>query len=270
MNEKNLISISELAKFTRVTRAILLHYDKADVMKPAHLNGNSYRYYSFEQIGWVNFIRTMQIIGVPLKDIICMTKNRTPKMILKTFSEKINNLNKTIADYIEARTLLLTLQKTIENSIGVDEDKIEFIYEKATPIFIGPQNDYSDGKSDWDALLDFYNYFAENGADVNMNYSAWGMFSEERIKKGDWKYPDRYYLNSPDGESKKPAAWYVVGYGRGYYGQTDDIYKRMIAYMDENALEICGPTYETYPLNEISIENPENYLIRISITARKK
>jgi len=44
----------------------------------------------------------------------------------------------------------------------------------------------------------------------------------------------------------------------------------MMTYIKENSLEICGPAYETYPLNEISIDNPENYLIRISITAKKK
>jgi hypothetical protein len=165
---------------------------------------------------------------------------------------------------------MLTLQTTIENSIAVDENKIEFIHEPELHIFLGPQNDYSNGSTDWDEFIKFYDFCERKGMGKNMYYSAWGMFSEERIKRGDWKFPDKYYLNCPDGENTKPAGWYVVGYGRGYYGQTDTIYQKLIAYIKENNREICGPSYEAYPLNEISIDNPENYLIRISITARKK
>jgi hypothetical protein len=170
---------------------------------------------------------------------------------------------------VEARKLLLTLQTTIENSIGVDEDKIELIWEKSIPLIMGPQITYTDGKTDWDALLNFYNYFEAKGVNINLNYSVWGYFSEERVKKGDWRYPDRFYLNSPDGEERKPEGWYVVGYGRGSYGQTERIYTRMLKYINDNGLVICGPAYETYPLNEISMPNPDNYLIRISITVKK-
>ena len=165
---------------------------------------------------------------------------------------------------------MTTLHTTIESAILVDERKIDFIQEKEESMYLGPQNCYGNGRTDWDALLDFYRFCEENNRSMNLNYSAWAMFSEERIKKGDWKFPCRSYLNCPDGGDRKPAGWYVVGCGRGYYGQNDKIYKKMVAYMDEHNLEVCGPAYETYPLNEISVNDPENYLIRISITARRK
>ena len=270
INEKPLISIGELSKFARVPRSTLIYYDRIGVLKPVRIGENNYRYYSFEQIGWVNLIRTMQFLGMPLKDIKSISERRTPEKILRLFSKHINDLNSIVARYLEARKLMLMLQTTIENSIAVDENKIEFIYEESSNIFLGPQNDYSNGRTDWDALPDFYHYCEKYRPNINLHYSAWGIFAEERIKKGDWRFPDRYYLNCPDGGDKKPAGWYVVGYIRGYYGQTDMLYRKMIAYINENDLEICGPTYEAYPLNEISIDNPQNYLIRISITAKKK
>jgi DNA-binding transcriptional MerR regulator/effector-binding domain-containing protein len=270
MHEKTLISIGKLSKFSRVPRTTLIHYDKIGVLKPEFVGKNNYRYYSFSQIGWVNLIRTMQFLGMPLKDIISISNHRTPETILKLFSDHVNNLNSYIAKSVDARKLMLTLQTTIENSIAVDENKIEFIEESASNIFLGPQTYYSNGQTNWDGLFDFYNFCEQKGMSINMYYSAWAMFSEERIKRGDWKNPDKFYLNYPDGEHTKPTGWYVVGYGRGYYAQTDMLYEKMITYIKENNLEICGPAYETYPLNEISINDPANYLIRISITARKK
>ena len=268
MDVSRLISIGELARLSRITRAALLHYDKIGALKPVHVGENNYRYYSVSQVSWVNLIRTMQNIGMSLKDIAEISENRTPDSVLRLFSERINIINRTIAENLEARKLLLTLQTTIENSIGIDENKVELQWHKSSPVIMGPPVSYTDGKTDWDALLDFYNHLKEKESDINLNYSVWGYFSEERIKNGDLKFPDRYYLNSPDGRDRKPEGWYVVGYGRGSYGQTGEVYERMFEYISENNLEICGPAYEEYPLNEISTPNPENYLIRIFITVQ--
>jgi effector-binding domain-containing protein len=73
----------------------------------------------------------------------------------------------------------------------------------------------------------------------------------------------------PDAPDRKPAGLYVTGYTRGYYGQSDALYKRIMAYIKENGLEICGPAYEMYPLNEISIPDPRSYLMRVSIEVNK-
>jgi effector-binding domain-containing protein len=106
--------------------------------------------------------------------------------------------------------------------------------------------------------------------DLDLNYPVWGVFSEERIKNGDWKYPDRYYFYNPEGHDKRPADFYAIGYMRGEYGQTDELYSRMLAYIDRNGFEICGDAYEEYPLNELSVSDSGNYLIRVMITVRKK
>jgi effector-binding domain-containing protein len=61
----------------------------------------------------------------------------------------------------------------------------------------------------------------------------------------------------------------VTGYTRGNYGQSAALYKRLLAYIEQHNLEICGPAFETYPLNEISISDPDRYLMRISITVKQ-
>ena len=102
-----------------------------------------------------------------------------------------------------------------------------------------------------------------------MNFSVWGTFSKERIKRRDWRWPDRYYFNDPDGKDEKPAAFYVVGYRRGGYGQSTELYERLLDYIDTNGLTICGPSFEEYPLNEICTPDDSNYLMRIMITVDK-
>jgi hypothetical protein len=166
----------------------------------------------------------------------------------------------------------MTLKRVIGEGVAASVDgeyKIKVHWSEAESIFLGPQIDYSGGTSIEEATLDFYRYCSAADKNMELYYPVWGLFSEERIKRGDWVGPDRFYFKMPDAPDKKPEGLYVTGYTRGNYGQSDALYKRLLAYIEQYNLEICGPAYETYPLNEISISDPERYLMRISITIKR-
>jgi hypothetical protein len=169
-----------------------------------------------------------------------------------------------------SQKLLLTLKGIIEEALTVDEHKIETHWAEAESIFLGPQIDYSSGKSIEEATLDFYKYCNRKNKNLDLNYPVWGIYSEKRLKRREWVGPDRFYFKMPDAPDTKPEGLYLTGYTRGNYGQTDALYKKLTEYVKEHDLEISGPAYETYPLNEISIPNPNNYLIRISITVKER
>ena len=272
-NEKELLSISELAKFSRTTRSALIHYDKMGVLQPTVVGKNNYRYYSHDQIRLVNLIRTMQMLGMPLKQISEIARKRNPKDMLNLLNNQLAFINKNILDQLEARKLILTLQNTIEEAFALEnEDEIKVHWMEKKAIFLGPKNDYSGGKSYYDALAKFYKYCKKKDSDINLNYPTWGIFSKEQIEQGDWVYPERFYLNTPEGYDEKPAGLYITGYMKGGYGypQTDALYKKIIEHIQNNNLEIDGDAYEEYPLNEISVKDPKDYLIRVSIRVKTK
>jgi len=135
---------------------------------------------------------------------------------------------------------------------------------------LGDLNDYSRGRNNYDALADFYDVISRRFPDLDLNYPVWAVFSEEQIRRGDWVWPDRYYFYNPEGRDKRPAAFYDIGYMRGGYGQGDELYKRMLDFIDRNGFEICGDAYEEYPLNEVCVSDDTNYLMRVMITVREK
>ncbi|MDR3305625.1 MAG: MerR family transcriptional regulator [Clostridiales Family XIII bacterium] len=268
--KEGMLSISELARLARVTRDTLLYYDKIGLISPVARADNNYRYYSDEQMAQVNLIRTLQAIGMSLREIRETVDHRTPASILRVLEEQTPRIDEKITELTKARTLLTTLKKMIADAAGADEQGIMVRRCAAEPIFLGPPNDYSSGKTPNEALLDFYRYCGEREGSVELNYSAWGYFSRERAKSRDWKWPDRYYLNDPNGRDKKPAGLYAIGYGRGGYGGTARLYERLSDYIDAQGFEIRGPAFEDYPLNELSVGNPDEYLIRVSIRVRRK
>ena len=270
MSDGGLFSISDFAMFSRTTRRTLHHYDKIGLLSPVSRGENSYRYYSAGQLAVVNVIRTLQELGLSLAEIKHIKDNRTPEHVAEALSHRIAEIDKKIDGWVHARKLLLALQNMILPALNVNEREISVQFLPAEAIVLGGLNDYSRGRNNYDALLSFYHDANSKHPDLSLNYPVWGVFAGERVKRGDWIWPDRYYFHNPDGHDKKPAALYAVGYTRGGYGQTGELYQRIVAYIGANGFEICGDAYEEYPLNEISVSDDANYLIRVMIIVREK
>jgi len=270
MSTQGLFSAGDFAAFSRTTRATLHHYDTIGLLAPVSRGENNYRYYSSGQLAVVNVIRTLQRLGLSLAEIKTLKDGRTPESFDEALSRQLAEIDKKMDEWVRARKLLLTLQKMIHPVLGVDEREITVRFLEAEAIVLGDLNDYGRGGDAYDALLRFYRAAGDRHPDLDLNYPVWGAFSGERIKRGDWAWPDRYYFHNPEGREKKPAALYAIGYARGGYGQTGRLYRRIMDYIGKNGFEICGDAYEEYPLNELCVTDDENYMIRVMIAVREK
>ena len=270
MKRKEVFSIADFADCARTTRDTLLHYDKIGLLSPESRGDNNYRFYSNGQLAVINFIRTCQALGMTLAEIKQMEANRTPDRMYELLEQQVKRIDERIKEWDRARKLLVTFRKIIQSVLHVNEDEITVQSLPEEAIVLGDPNDYRGGRTDYDALFSFYRSCMEKYPDMDLNYPVWAVFSEERIKRKDWVWPDRYYFYNPEGHDRKPAALYAVGYTRGGYGQSGELYERLLDYIDANGFEICGPTFEEYPLNEFCILKSENYLMRVMITVRER
>ena len=270
MAEKGLFTVNEFAKFSRLTRDAVIHYDDYGLLKPQSRGSNNYRYYSSGQLAVVNIIRTLQELGMTLSEIKELKDRMTPALVSEIFKNQYIKIEQKIDEWISAKKLLDTLCKNIDSVLNIDEDKVTIQFMPAEAVILGDKNDYSKGKDDYDALLVFYHAMHKKYPDLDMNYPVWGVFSETRIKKGDWVWPDRYYFYNPEGSDEKPAALYAIGYTRGGYGQHGGLYERITEYIGINGFEICGDAFEEYPLNEVNTIDSADYLMRVMIMVREK
>ncbi|MCL1796260.1 MAG: MerR family transcriptional regulator [Clostridia bacterium] len=270
MSNHEVFSINEFAKFTRTTRDTLLYYDSIGLLKPVSRGENKYRYYSSGQLGVINLIRTCQELGMSLTEIKKLSARRTPAVVDQLLERQIELIDGKISEWVRARKLLHVLKQTIHYAMDADENAISVQFMPAEAIVLGELNDYSQGRTVNAALLSFYYACKDKYPDIGLNYSVWGMFSEDRIKRRDFIWPSRFYFYNPEGYDIKPAALYAIGYTRGDYGESADLYERMLEYIDANGFEICGPAFEEYPLNEMCIAEEKNYLMRIMIVVRER
>jgi DNA-binding transcriptional MerR regulator len=239
-----IFSITDFARFSRTTRNALLHYDRIGLLPPVFRRKSSYRCYSSGQLAALNVIRILQDIGMSLSEIKTIVDDRMPEQIYEMLGCQLEAIDAKIEAWIRSRKLLRAMRETIHSALDIDEDAITVQLLPKAAIILGGVNDYSQGGTDYDALFAFYKTTHEKFPDLDLNYPVWGIFSRERVKRGDWKWPDRYYLHSPEGTDKRPSGLYAIGYERGGYGQRRDVYERLVEHMDRNNLEICGDAYE--------------------------
>jgi len=271
MAKDGFFTASDFAKISRTTRATLHYYDAIGLLSPLLRNEKSkYRYYTIGQLADINVIRTLQSFDISLSEIQKLKETRTPELAEEMFAQWLDKVDKKIEEWVRAQKLLFTLRKAIHSVVNVNADAITIQFQPAEAIILGDLNDYSEGRNDYCELFRFYDAISKKFPDLDLNYPVWGTFSEERIKRGDWRWPDRYYFYNPEGRDKRPAAFYAIGYTHGGYGHSDELYTRMIDFIDKNGFEICGDAYEEYPLNEIFVSNDTKYLMRVMITVRKK
>jgi DNA-binding transcriptional MerR regulator len=267
---RNFFSVSDFARFSRISKDALYHYDKIGLLPPVSRGLNKYRHYSANQLATVNLIRTFQDSGMTLNEIKILIERRTPEHLDDLLTQMMKQVDDKLDEWSRTKKLLAVLQKSIHSALNIDDEAITIQFMHQEAITLGDSNDYSENRNDYDALLKFYHSTSTKYPDLDLNYPVWATFSGERIKRGDWKWPDRYYLYNPDGRDTRPAALYAIAYQRGSYGQTDALYKRLIDYIDKHGFEICGDAYEEYPLNEICISDDTNYLIRVMIAVRER
>ena len=62
---------------------------------------------------------------------------------------------------------------------------------------------------------------------------------------------------------------YLIGYTRGYYGETNDLPNRMTAFAKKNGLIFNGPVYNIYLYDEMSVADANQYLLQVSASVKE-
>ncbi|HFL0278889.1 hypothetical protein A7N94_01660 [Listeria monocytogenes] len=87
--ENTLMSISEFAKFSGLTRKTLLFYDDKDILKPTKKNENGYRFYSRTQIYEVTFIKVLRSLNYSYQKIRELRNNTEKRNIVEEIEKQI-------------------------------------------------------------------------------------------------------------------------------------------------------------------------------------
>jgi len=263
MDLKDFLSISEFSEWTGIPRSALIYYDKEGLFRPAYRGENNYRYYTYLQTITVNLITTLRRIGVPLETISTLMRNRTPDDLLELLSSKERDITHEIQQLLDAGKVITVFNNHIRKGLTADHDKISVAHLESEAFILGPPNDYTGDETFYNAFQRYCQDLEKKGGNLHYPMGGWWACMDDFLKNP--VRPPRFFSVDPYGCQQKKAGRYLVGYNRGFYGEIGDLPERLVAFARENGLEFGGPMFNIFLLDEISVIEPDKYLMQASV-----
>ncbi|MCD7947842.1 MAG: MerR family transcriptional regulator [Oscillospiraceae bacterium] len=99
LTPENRILVSKMAELHRLSRQALILYDKSGLFRPALVDENGYRYYTYTQVPQLREICYLKAIGVKLEDIKeHIDNNRTPDSAHALLAEQDRKLAENVRE----------------------------------------------------------------------------------------------------------------------------------------------------------------------------
>ncbi len=270
MNQAELVPISTFSKMAEISRQTLIYYDRIGLFKPALVDDNGYRYYHFNQLDAIGVIGILKEQGMSLQHIHDHLEQRNPERTLDLLRKQEQMIELQIAKLERTRQMIGVQVENLELSIGIDISTMEVIWQPDIPLLKSAHMRVS--KQDFAERLwtDFQQRLQREQAPIG--YPA-GVIVEQKDlqdRNGDMmSYMFSRMQTHIEIQHYMPAGYYLVSYMRADYGDTEKIYPRIFDHIEQQGYEVSGHAYEEYVQDEVSVQNSDEYLVRVLIQIKK-
>jgi len=266
---KDLYTIQEFAKLSGVENTTLRYWDDIGLFCPVKRDPeNNYRCYSLEQLTALNFVTTLSDLGVPLKTIAELRKNRDAENILRLLEGKERDLDMELRKIRICSSIIHSRRELIRIGLNIEEEQITIATRQSDrAAILWPRNEYKEGETFLQPLGAMINEAVS--LRINLGFPIGGRYDNIDAFVSAPDRPQHFFSMDPTGTNTRKSGEYMIGYTRGYYGEVGDLPERMVQFAKDRTLKITGPVYLTYPLDEICTQDPSNYLAQAMVAVAK-
>lgn len=269
------IKTGDFARLCGTNKRTLIHYDEIGLFKPAYTDDRGYRYYSESQFDVFFTINCLSKLGMPLKEIGAFLNHRNPQALKKLLLEQREEVLKEeerirkTRQVIETKLALVSLQEKLEsNQAG---SSTEHIFQEYTPeeymILSDPLNT-NDHEAIIHTLCSHIGYCNKNNLNAGHPYGA--MLDVSELRQGHLDTYAYFFTKVIDRPEDfpfhiKPAGTYAVAYLKGDYYDSEETYRKLFQWIDENGFRIGQYSYKEAIIDELAADSSEEYLTKISV-----
>ena len=270
---KNMFSVGELAKYQKISKQTLIFYDKIGLFKPEYIDPvNGYRYYSAEQIDYLDTILIMKKIGFSLDEIKKHMKDFNKDNSLSLLKNQLSVIDKEINELILIKSRLLHRCSQMENAI------INESHMPQTEFFQGQYILYHNVQSPYDmkeisiatkkcyaqALKENIPVFYQCGVTVPLKNISSGRFTEASTAFLTTDFTDIPNIKH------LPGGLTAYIYHFGNYYSIGKSYEELLEYCLKNKLNIISNSYEFCINDYITSKYEQEFITKIMFYVEKK
>ncbi len=265
----NLMKISEFSLLSGISRKLLIYYDKYGILHPAYTDtNNGYRYYSAKQFETASVIVSLRQAGMSLDDIKNYLNKKSPMRLYNLLDVQEKKIEEQIRQLNNIKEMIMARKRHTDIGMLSKPDMIYIKYCHEETIFIGHRiPKIFDYDLIWRETIEFFNTCKQNNIPLGLPVNA-----ITDINKRECLFPSYFYciLQSQKGRKnnaikKKTAGDYLICTAYAPYNNTKPIYERLFKYIEENNLKTEDIAFEEYLTDELTEEDNNKYLLRISV-----
>lgn len=269
-------TIGEMAKMHNIAESTLRYYDEKGIFHPSIVDPQTnYRYYTIDQFSLLDTIKFLRQLNIPLKEIKKYIDERNPAYALNLLEKQ--------------QEMMLKKQREIEYALAKMEHRIHLIKEatkakaeqmvmkeisrrKITAIAVAPNTT--------DDMFEYYIHSLQKNmrqmddslfsGDIGVTVAKKGLMQNEfQAYSSVFILLDYMPFQVHHSDEIKEGMFACV-YHHGPYEETDETYKKLMKYIDQEGYEIDGDAIEIALIDWSVTENPDEQVTEIQIPVVKK
>ena len=270
--DKHLFKTAEFAALCGVKKDTLLHYDHIGLLKPQRVGENGYRYYSARQLATYDLISALRRLDTPLSEIRDYLTRRSPEALLELLEEKEAALE---AERKRLERMGSLLRETIRTTklaqeVQPGEIRLEELPAATFAVVKAPRFQAFEESVYLLHIRELLTWAREQGSGTN---SPGDIFSREHLDQEEVR-EDFYSCPVPEGTQgwplhQRPGGTYAVLYHQGSYQSEYGAIRRLRDWVRDQGYEIDGDLYEEDLVNYTTSEDPNSYLLKLSVKIRR-
>lgn len=263
-------TIGEFASLFKLSKQTLFYYERNNILRPAYIDENGYRYYSLEQYFIFDIIINMRKLGIPLKEIADYIQNRDVNALQLFYKRKQTEYQVQIDIMQRNITNLQTKINHLEKIKNVTTDKIT-LEEQAEEYYIATL--FSVPKisiKEKIKLVAKHNYPFASSELLN-EYLMGYILPKDALLQGQFlamshlytriSHPDEY----TDVQCKRAGLYASIYTPNGFHTQFEQSFQKLLAFIKRNSLIITGNVYIEQLRNYWSTDDYTKYIVKIMI-----
>ncbi len=262
-----LFSIGQFARLHEINKKTLMWYDEINLLKPAVIKENGYRYYTYQQSFVLEIILMLRELDVPISSIQSFLSGRSAASLKNLFAEGISKIDETTARLTFLRKTMEIMQQKMEMLLTLDLTAISVIEKRQKSYFAVV--DIHD-ELPFEAEIEGVVKEAKKHQLHRLHDASYGaMLPVEKLyqdKNDEYEY---LYIQIPKPVDKgrihiQPKGRYLQAFCKGSWDKLPDRYREIIAYAKSHNLTLTGFAYEK-GINEMVIDKLDDYITQIEI-----
>ena len=271
---ENYFSTGELAKYQNISKQTLIFYDKIGLFKPSYVDPeNGYRYYSVEQIDYLDTILILKKIGFSLPEIKAHMQKLNTADSLTSLHSQLSVIRSRIQELSLIENRLEHRCSQMEAAMAHTDPTPEvqwtepthILYADVAPPYGMREISIATKQCYAQARRDNLPVFFQSGVSVPLAH-----IREQRFTEAATAFLTTEDVHTVENIRTLPAGRTVSTYHFGNYYAVEGAYRRLLDYCQAHQLEIVSDSYEFCVNDYITSRYEDEFITKILFYVEKK